>query len=432
MVVIKTWHVMLIMASMICASIPMIGAAQEITLPVNGELSVTSTPPGAIIYVNGELVKYQTTPASGEVPVGVYNVRIVLSGYEPYETVTEVRTGVTSYVHANLIPIPSVGSIDVSSSPPHALVYVDNVYQGTTPQRVDGLTAGYHTVRVEKEGYKSWSESVQVEAARVTTVYATLTPDITFGSISVKTTPSSAYIYLDGEYVGTSSKTLSGLAPGSYHLELTKSGYYDWSSYVQVFTNKVTYIDVALNKIPSPTTGAIEVKSSPSGAYIYLDGAYEGKTAPDGYIISGVAPGSHVVSLRLTGYRDSSTSVTVNSGQTSYVSSVLVPEEAETGSIEVASSPSGASVLLNNQLKGVTPLTLEALAPGTYTVKLLLDGYQEWTAEATVTAGATTSLTATLAPVPATTVPSGSLPLPALGAFLLLGIALALGSLKKE
>lgn len=67
------------------------------------------------------------------------------------------------------------------------------------------------------------------------------------------------------------------------------------------------------------------------------------------------------------------------------------------GSISVSSTPPGASILLDNEYKGMTPLTMNAVSNGDHVVIVRLAGYQDWTQTIPVLADAT-SLSATLVP----------------------------------
>lgn len=73
------------------------------------------------------------------------------------------------------------------------------------------------------------------------------------------------------------------------------------------------------------------------------------------------------------------------------------------GTLSVTSTPTGAEVYVNNELKGTTgttPLNI-ALNAGTYSVKLIKAGYQEWRNDSVViSCGATTPISATLSPTP--------------------------------
>jgi len=69
------------------------------------------------------------------------------------------------------------------------------------------------------------------------------------------------------------------------------------------------------------------------------------------------------------------------------------------GVLILESIPSGASVYIDGTLRGTTPLTLRAIATGVHPISFTLTGYQNYTTKATVTAGAVSRSSATLAPV---------------------------------
>ena len=58
-------------------------------------------------------------------------------------------------------PHDSAGLLLVSTSPPRAKVYLDSVYYGLTPLRVD-MEAGIHVLAVKLKGYKTVTEKVSV------------------------------------------------------------------------------------------------------------------------------------------------------------------------------------------------------------------------------------------------------------------------------
>ena len=83
----------------------------------------------------------------------------------------------------------------------------------------------------------------------------------------------------------------------------------------------------------------------------------------------------------------------------------LIPATA--GSIAITSSPSGANAHLNNAYKGITPLTISDVDPGTHTIKLTLEDYLDWSQNVTVTAGETYDVHATLTKPTPTPTPGG-------------------------
>lgn len=131
-----------------------------------------------------------------------------------------------------------------------------------------------------------------------------------------------------------------------------------------------------------------------------MDGVYHGKTSSTGNaIIVAVAPGHHTISLDLVGYNHWEAGVDVTAGESSHVSSaslVSSPPAPTTSIISISSSPSHADVYLNDIYKGLTPLTLTDIDPGTYTMEMKLDDYKDWSTSVQATAGNTESVSATL------------------------------------
>ncbi len=60
---------------------------------------------------------------------------------------------------------------------------------------------------------------------------------------------------------------------------------------------------------------------------------------------------------------------------------------AKTGGLTVDSRPAGASVAIDGRPSGVTPLTLDGVAPGEHTVSITLAGYRTFTTTVRVVAG---------------------------------------------
>jgi len=394
---------------------------------------------GATVHVDGKAVG--TTPYTMSVyTTGAPYTSAYVSEAGYYDSSSQKLTmpdaGKTNTYYFTLQPIPTptqvtTGSIDVKSSPSGAHLYIDGIFYGTTHQLATDFSAGRHSVRLEKDNYEAWTGNAKVTAGGVAYISATLRHVPTKGSISVTSSPSDAQITIDGNYYGKSPMVIGGIESGSHVVELYRPGYYEWTKRVDVRTGRVTYIDRTLSPEEKPTTGTIGVSSTPSYAYVYLDGVYEGQTVPGrNFIINNVAPGSHDVTLKLSGYVDSSSSVNVNSGQFSSVESVLTPggshpAPVDKGSIEVTSSPTGANIYLNNENKGLTPLTIKDLTPGSYTVTLKLSGYQDWTTTAEVSASGVSSVSGTLTPVQEPT-KSGAFAFPALAALMVAGLACAL------
>ncbi|WOF15544.1 PEGA domain-containing protein [Methanoplanus sp. FWC-SCC4] len=419
------------------------GAAEQPLGNQIGWLTFHTNVDGATIYVNGNpvgtTVNQQFTytvyldGSPSSMPSTAYAAK---SGYQTSNTVSVSIPGAGQTVdyYFTLNPSgPTTGSLYVDSSPTNAQVYVDGNYVGITPHSVRGLSTGKHNVEVIKSGYQNWASSASVVAGSQVNVFATLIPVNDHGTISIASSPSGATIYLDGNYKGLTPSTISGVTKGAHVVELNKAGYNEWSGQVNVYPGQTTRVSETLTAIPSPSKGSIYVSSTPGGAYIYLDGSYEGVTPYSGtYVIGNVPAGTHTISLKLSGYKDAATSVSVSGGGTATVSLPLTPVNppAGTGTLDISSTPTGANVYINNEYKGITPFQL-SLPAGEYSVSFRLTGYMDSTTTATVNSGGTSTVQGSLVP---TTQPtqSGTIPFAAIAGLLIAGIGLAVFKSKRE
>jgi len=148
---------------------------------------------------------------------------------------------------------------------------------------------------------------------------------------------------------------------------------------------------------PVPTmtplkAGSLSILSFPSGATVILDGEEHGVTPSS---VSGLDPGEYALSLEKEGYSPFEKNVTIHPGLPSTVTATLQPLY---GSLRIQSSPSQATVMVNGEEKGVTPLVVEGLSPGEYTVTVSKTGYRAVNRTAAVSAGQEKFIYVTLSP----------------------------------
>lgn len=141
-------------------------------IKVNGTLEIYSTPSEAKVYINGEYKG--VTPLSLKLELGTYTIKLTKKDYEDYTTTVTLSTGETKSISATLKP--TYGYLTIDSSPSGAEVYVDGNYAGTTPLESYKLSPGGYEVKIIKEGYEEYSETVSIIAGETTTLSASLTP----------------------------------------------------------------------------------------------------------------------------------------------------------------------------------------------------------------------------------------------------------------
>ena len=163
------------------------GAAMEVSanlvpLVNYGSLFVDSTPRGADVYVDGN---YQgTSPVTvGSLSEGPHQVELHLAGYEVLTVTEDVVAGQARVLNLNMVPYSSssaAGSIDITSSVPGALVYLDGVYKGSTQSQnsfnVIAVSPGSHSILLSVPGYADFTQTVQVNPGQISYVNAVFTP----------------------------------------------------------------------------------------------------------------------------------------------------------------------------------------------------------------------------------------------------------------
>jgi TonB family protein len=154
---------------------PSLEAPTPVPVLAKGSLTVTSSPTGGMIQVNGE-TKGAAPLEFGELPLGVYEVKVELKGYETkIESVTLTEEQPTAEVNLALgRPTPATGLADFVSDPPGASLTVNGVKAGTTPVLKHKLRPGSHSVEMVKEGFERWSGTVTVKVGTSSRIDAPL------------------------------------------------------------------------------------------------------------------------------------------------------------------------------------------------------------------------------------------------------------------
>jgi hypothetical protein len=156
-----------------------------------------------------------------------------------------------------------------------------------------------------------------------------------------------------------------------------------------------------------PATGQLVVRSTPTRAGVMVDGAWRGRTP---ITVRGLSIGTHTVRVLEDGYVSETRRVAVDARSAGTTVSfqlarVRGPERpapavarpgAKTGALRVESRPSGAAVLIDGRVVGTTPLQISDLEPGPHQVRLELPGHRPWATTATIVAGQSVRVAASL------------------------------------
>jgi len=152
-----------------------------------GRVVVRSTPPGALLTIDGR-PHGQTPTTVSDLALGTHKIEIARSGFAPYvDTLVLAAKNPVRTVAVHLQPglgsaglardessTAGAGSLYIDSRPRQAQVLVDGRLIGTTPLRVPDVRTGSHAVRLELVGHRSFATRVGVKAGEEVRVTAAL------------------------------------------------------------------------------------------------------------------------------------------------------------------------------------------------------------------------------------------------------------------
>jgi hypothetical protein len=259
-----------------------------------GEISVSSDPSGASIYLDDVLLDKKTNGFILDVYPGIHTIRLTLPGHHDYEKIISVDSGETTFVFHEFELI--VGNLAISSEPEGAEIYLNGYYYGKTNTFLSDLPKGQYTIRLSIEGYPDRTDSIRVEGDTTVSYFYNFRLMPTTGSIEVTSEPRGAAIYLDGRYQGVTNRILREVQPGVHGVVLEKTGYKNTSAAIEVTAGETAKLFLRLNE----EDGMLSIDASPVQADVYIDGGFAGQTP-----FSGTYPaGQHRVDLRAHGFAE--------------------------------------------------------------------------------------------------------------------------------
>ena len=126
---------------------------------------------GSDIYVN-DVLKGKS-PWSGMLSTGTYIFEARKEGHRTTSLTKNISAEPAQQSYKLDTPTPIMGTINVSSTPIAADLYVDGKLVDQTPAMVD-LLIGKHKITIRKEGYADHEQTITVEEGKITNVTATL------------------------------------------------------------------------------------------------------------------------------------------------------------------------------------------------------------------------------------------------------------------
>jgi hypothetical protein len=300
-------------------------------------LTIISEPPGAEIVVDGATVG--TTPATVPLAPGRHILKIVKDGYASFERKVSIVQGSQQTIQAQL-------------KEKKKKIGLENIIIGAIGTLQGGNTEGTTTTAGASEPSAQTGSGTGTggEEAGAGTGTGQGMPGAQT-TIAFASVPDGADVRVDGSLIGVTPVSVEA-DPGSYGIELRKSGYETWTQNVTVLSGEHKQIDATLQASGSaggqagagagagtgtpPAQTTIDFASVPDGAEVRVDGSLIGVTP----VSVEADPGSYGVEFRKSGYETWTQNVTVLSGEHKQVQTTLLAS-GSTG------SPGGPATVAN-------------------------------------------------------------------------------------
>ena len=241
---------------------------QLILQPLPGKLSISSTPAGAQVLMDSELLA-ETPFVDLAVEAGEHSLEIRAPRYLPLQQELAV-TGREVQQKLDLTLEPAWAEITVNTEPTGATVLVDGEEAGTTPVVLEVLY-GEAQIMLRKDAFASYSQAITV-APGVPQNLGTITLTAAAGVIELSSAPSGANVTLDGEFQGQTPLTLEVTPDRSHRLAVFKAGYKRHASSMEMAAGESTTRTIKLNAL----LGDVKFNISPSTARLKVNGATRG------------------------------------------------------------------------------------------------------------------------------------------------------------
>lgn len=254
----------------------------------------------------------------------------------------------------NLRFTPEADSVSVTGFPPPVLVG-------------DRYLALPGTVRVEakKEGFKDISRTIEVRLGARSEL------DLAFeklgGLVKVTVRPvDSAKVFVDGVERGGANADIE-VAAGEHDFRIEAERYLPEVRRVAVEgLGRKQEIEVELK----PAWGQVQLASNPTGAQISVGGAARGTTPATIELLQG----EHAIELSLPGWKTARRTIAVKAGASEAVP--VIELERIDGTLALSTDPAGATVTVNGQFRGQTPLSLALVSGRDHQIAVSKAGYE--------------------------------------------------------
>ena len=233
-----------------------------------GEISVTSYPENADIYLNSTLVEQSPADFSG-LPPGEYTVELRKEGYErSYQTVALLEGRKASIdVQLNLV----TGLLLVKSDPGGSEIIIESQARGTTPTLITKLPLGTYDVVIRAAGQPELKQQVVLANRKPVELSVQHPP-----RVAVNSYPPGAEILVDGEFKGLAPMVLEDIAMGPHTILAQLDQHDSLEQSIELGSGLNDTVEFNLTK----NSGTLVLDTEPAQVQVFIDGTLFATTQP--------------------------------------------------------------------------------------------------------------------------------------------------------
>lgn len=244
------------------------------------------------------------------------------------------------------------------------------------------MRPGKYSVSGSAEGYYDLEAQIEVRNESNDPVF-----QIDFirlpGIVEVTSDPSSVEVLIDDQTLGV-TPLRTDIPAGTTTLTFSSPRYIDVDQVVEIEgmeQEQSFYVEL------EPDWGNVTIPTDPPGATFFVDGVDSGFVTPGP---AEILSGERVIMLKKPGFSSWTDILLVNAGDVINLAEIVLPPSD--GVLEITTSPSQATVTVDGNFQGITPLTVEVEPNRTQQVEVLLSGYHSIKQQISVGSGEVKSM----------------------------------------
>ncbi|MDE5784648.1 MAG: PEGA domain-containing protein [Prevotella sp.] len=215
-------------------------AGSNVTADPGGNYLILDITPktGLVVEVDGQVKPVEDGQMTDFFKYGTHRYIVKAEGYAPKEGTVTIGRGETTTVTIALESV--MGTLSIRPTTGGATIKINGQTKGTGNWQGQ-LAPGIYRVDVEKKGYRSYSETVELAQRDNRTVSVpALTP--IYGALNIGYKPIGSSIVIDGKTVGTTPSVISNVLIGRHSITISKEGYAPFNTSVDIAEGETTQL----------------------------------------------------------------------------------------------------------------------------------------------------------------------------------------------